>query len=136
MIDPVVKNLILSGRNLFPNIVLIEVNNFIKFSLYSDEHHHEIILTSSQMQADMRDVVFYSEGRLGTKITDSDLVDIAIGDEGLTVCFVLLCLLIGGLVYIMQATVHPVASNRDKTSVFKVKSIIVKVDALKFSIRD
>jgi hypothetical protein len=29
-----------------------------------------------------------------------------------------------------------VSSNKDKTSVFKVKSVIMKVDTLKFSIRD
>jgi hypothetical protein len=32
--------------------------------------------------------------------------------------------------------VHLVSANKDKTSVFKVKSVNVKVDSLKFSIRD
>jgi hypothetical protein len=36
----------------------------------------------------------------------------------------------------LQATIHLVSADKDKTSVFKVKSIKVKVDTLKFSIRD
>src|SRR5271170_7533116 len=35
-----------------------------------------------------------------------------------------------------QATVHLVSADKDKSSVFKVKNVIVKVDTLKFSIRD
>jgi hypothetical protein len=35
-----------------------------------------------------------------------------------------------------QATVHLVSADKDKSSVFKVKSVRVKVDSLKFSIRD
>jgi hypothetical protein len=37
---------------------------------------------------------------------------------------------------IIQATVHLVSAGKDKSSVFKVKNVIVKVDTLKFSIRD
>lgn len=36
----------------------------------------------------------------------------------------------------MQATVHLVSADKDKSSVFKVKNVRVKVDSLKFSIRD
>jgi hypothetical protein len=32
--------------------------------------------------------------------------------------------------------VHLVSADKDKSSVFKVKSVVVKVDTLKFSIRD
>jgi hypothetical protein len=35
-----------------------------------------------------------------------------------------------------QATVHLVSSDKDKSSVFKVKNVNVKVDSLKFSVRD
>ena len=35
-----------------------------------------------------------------------------------------------------QATVHLVSADKDRSSVFKVKSVRVKVDSLKFSIRD
>jgi Family of unknown function (DUF5923)/Protein of unknown function (DUF4449) len=76
-----VENLTLSGRNLFPNYISTEAQNYLKFSPYNalqDEQHHEFTLTFGQMQADMRDVAFY----------------------------------------------------------FKVKNVVVKVDTLKFSIRD
>ena len=36
----------------------------------------------------------------------------------------------------LQATVHLVSADKDTSSVFKVKSVRVKVDSLKFSIRD
>lgn len=36
----------------------------------------------------------------------------------------------------LQATIHLVSADKDKSSVFKVKSIRAKVDSLKFSIRD
>ena len=35
-----------------------------------------------------------------------------------------------------KATVHLVSADKDKSSVFKVKNVVVKVDTLKFSIRD
>jgi hypothetical protein len=47
-IDLVFENLTLSGRNLFPDVVSVEVHNFIRFSPYSaitDAHHHEFTLT-------------------------------------------------------------------------------------------
>jgi len=91
-IDLVVENLTLSGRNLFPNVVAvsIEVHNFIRFSPYSaitDEHHHKFTLTFEKMQADMRDVTFYFRKKTGIKMSDSGLVDVVLGGEGLTVSF-------------------------------------------------
>jgi len=121
-LDLVVENLTLSGRNLFPNVVSLEAHNFIKFSPYSaitDEQHHEFTLTFGQMQADMRDVAFYYRKKTGIpKLNDSGLADVVLGGDGLT------------------ATVHLVSSDKDKSSVFKVKKVVVKVDSLKFSIRD
>ncbi|KII83317.1 hypothetical protein PLICRDRAFT_180576 [Plicaturopsis crispa FD-325 SS-3] len=120
-LDLVVENLTLSGRNLFPNHVSLEAHNFVKFSPYdaiADEHHHEVTLTFAQIQADMRDVAFYFNKKSGMKLKDSGLADVVLGGSGLT------------------ATVHLVSSDRDPTSVFKVKNVSVKVDSLKFSIRD
>ncbi|KZP14441.1 hypothetical protein FIBSPDRAFT_912787 [Athelia psychrophila] len=121
-LDLVVENLTLSGRNLFPNVVSLEAHNFVKFSPYAtipDEGHHEFTFTFAQMQADMRDVAFYFRKKTGIpKLSDSGLADVVLGGEGLT------------------ATVHLVASTKDKSSVFKVKNVVVKVDTLKFSIRD
>ncbi|KAI0275464.1 hypothetical protein BC834DRAFT_840264 [Gloeopeniophorella convolvens] len=121
-LDLVVENLTLQGRNLFPNIVSIEAHNFMKFSPYntiSDVSHHEFTLTFGQIQADMRDVAFYFRKKTGIpKMTDSGLADVLLGGQGVT------------------ATVHLVSADKDKSSVFKVKNVNVKVDSLKFSIRD
>ncbi|KAI9510806.1 hypothetical protein F5148DRAFT_1176664 [Russula earlei] len=121
-LDLVVENLTLQGRNLFPNIVSIEVNNFMKFSPYNtidDISHHEFTLTLGHIQADMRDVAFCFRKKSGIpKLTDSGLADVLLGGHGLT------------------ATVCLVSADEDKSSVFKVKSVRVQVDSLKFSIRD
>ncbi|KIK23254.1 hypothetical protein PISMIDRAFT_100825 [Pisolithus microcarpus 441] len=121
-IDLVVENLTLQGRNLFPNIVTLDAHNFMKFSPYdtiSDEQHHEFEFKFAQMQADMRDVAIWYRKKTGfPKVEDSGIADVLIGGSGLT------------------ATVHLVSADKDKSSVFKVKSVHVKVDTLKFSIRD
>ncbi|KAI0028014.1 hypothetical protein K488DRAFT_90191 [Vararia minispora EC-137] len=121
-LDLVVENLTLQGRNIFPNIISMETHNFVKFSPYStiqDQNHHEFILTLGQIQADMRDVAFYFHRKTGIpKIKDSGLADVLLGGNGLT------------------ATVHLSSSDHDRSSVFKVKKVDVKVDAIKFSIRD
>ncbi|KAI0674595.1 hypothetical protein C8Q78DRAFT_1117563 [Trametes maxima] len=121
-VDMVIENLALSGRNLFPNFVSMEAHNFIKFSPYnaiSDENHHEFILTFGQIQADMRDVAFYFKKKSGfPKLSDSGLADVLLGGEGLTI------------------TAHVASADKDRSSVFKVKNVHVKVDTLKFSIRD
>ena len=114
------------------------MNNFMKFSPYNtidDLSHHEFTMTFGQIQADMRDVAFYFRKKTGIpKLSDSGLADVLVGGQGLTVCvpfpstsFTLTA---------SQATVHLISADKDKTSVFKVKSVHVKVDSLKFSIRD
>ncbi|OJT01692.1 hypothetical protein TRAPUB_7748 [Trametes pubescens] len=122
MLDLVIENLALSGRNLFPNVVSMEAHNFVKFSPYNaikDENHHEFILTLGQIQADMRDVAFYFKKKTGfPKLSDSGLADVLLGGEGLTI------------------TAHIVSADKDRSSVFKVKNVHVKVGTLKFSIRD
>lgn len=121
-LDLVLENLTLSGRNLFPNVVTFESHNYVKFSPYnsiSDDQHHEITLHFGQIQADMRDVAFYFHKKSGIpKIKDSGLADVLLGGEGLS------------------ATVHLASVSKDPSSVYKVKNVSVKVDTLKFSIRD
>ena len=93
-LDLVVENLTLSGKNLFPNIVAVEAHNYLEFSPYGigkdEANRHELIITLSQMQADMRDVAFYFERKSGIKMKDSGLADVVIGGEGLNVCLNLL----------------------------------------------
>lgn len=88
-LDLVVENLTLQGRNLFPNIVQLEVFNFVKFSPYNaitDDHQHKITFTLEQIQADMRDVAFYYHKKTGLpKMKDSGIADVLLGGEGLAV---------------------------------------------------
>jgi len=117
--------------------VSIEAHNFMKFSPYNtinDVSHHEFTLMFGHIQADMRDVAFYFRKKSGIpKLTDSGLADVLLGGHGLTVRILLL---IFPSPTALQATVHLVSADKDKSSVFKVKSVHVKVDSLKFSIRD
>ncbi|ESK85280.1 hypothetical protein Moror_11329 [Moniliophthora roreri MCA 2997] len=119
--DLVVENLTLSGRNLFPNTVEIETHNWVKFSPYPNinkTNRHEFILTMGQIQADLRDVAFYFRKKSGAiKIRDSGLADVVLGGEGMTV------------------TVH-LTNTSDPATLFAVKTVNVKLDTLKFSIRD
>ncbi|KAH6911282.1 hypothetical protein BKA70DRAFT_1220304 [Coprinopsis sp. MPI-PUGE-AT-0042] len=120
--DLVVENLTLQGRNLLPNIVALDVHNYVKISPYDsikDENHHKISFTLSQMQADMRDVAFYYHKKSGIpKMKDSGLADVLVGGEG------------------VSAHVTISSTTKDKSSVFRVDDVTVKVDSLKFSIRD
>jgi len=118
----VVENLTLSGPNLFPNIVTIEANNYMKFSPYStisDEGHHDLTLTFSHIQADLRDVAFYFRHKATPRISDSGLADIILGGKGLTV----------------SAHVRSAPSS-DKTSVFYIKDVEAKLGDISVAIRD
>lgn len=121
-IDLVVENLTLEGENMFPTIMSMEAHNFFRFSPYKkikDLRHHEFTITLEQMQADMRDVAFYFRKKTGIpRMRDSGLADIRFDGEGLMV------------------TIHLVSSDKDRRSVFKVKDVHVKVDSIKFNIRD
>ncbi|KAF9473113.1 hypothetical protein BDN70DRAFT_937687, partial [Pholiota conissans] len=121
-LDLVVENLTLQGRNLFPNIVALEANNFVKFSPYStieDDSRHHVKICLEQMQADMRDVAFYYRKKTGIpKMKDSGIADVVIGGHGL------------------NATIELTSARHDPRSVFKIHAIHVKVDTLKFAIRD
>ncbi|KAF8890527.1 hypothetical protein CPB84DRAFT_1816344 [Gymnopilus junonius] len=121
-LDLVVENLTLQSRNIFPNIVELEANNYVKFSPYNaitDDHRHRVKLTLEQMQADMRDVSFYYRKKTGIpRMRDSGIADVVIGGEGLS------------------AHIELVSVRKDPTSVFKVHNVHVKVDNLKFAIRD
>ncbi|OAX34933.1 hypothetical protein K503DRAFT_774020 [Rhizopogon vinicolor AM-OR11-026] len=120
--DVVIENITLQGRNMFPTIMSMEAHNFFKCSPYQtieDVRHHEFTITLEQIQADMRDVALYFRKKTGfPKLRDSGIADVILGGQGLTVM------------------IHLVSSDKDRSSVFKVKDVHVKVDTLKFSIRD
>ncbi|EJD40905.1 hypothetical protein AURDEDRAFT_153456 [Auricularia subglabra TFB-10046 SS5] len=121
-LDLVIENLTLQGRNLFPNVVEFQAQNYFKMSPYGsikDEQHHTINLNMTQIQADLRDVAFYYHKKTGfPKIRDQGLADVFLGGQGISV------------------KVKIASTSNDPTSVFKVKDVSVKVDALKFAIKD
>lgn len=100
----------------------MDAHNYLEFSPYDaipDREAHEVKFTFSQIQADMRDVAFYFHKKSGLpKIKDSGLADVFLGGEGLTV------------------KVHLVGAGKDTSSVFHVMNVAVKVESLKFSVRD
>jgi len=124
-IDLVIENLILSGPNLFPNVVELEAHNQFKFSPYEginktmDVHHHRLRLGLSQIQADIRDVSFAFRRKKGwPKISDRGLADVVIAGKGISV----------------EVDIETVHNRRD--SVFRVRNVKTQVDTLTFSIRD
>jgi hypothetical protein len=117
--------LILSGPNLFPNVVELEAHNQFKFSPYDginktmDIHHHRLRLGLSQIQADIRDVSFAFRRKKGwPKISDRGLADVVIAGKGISV----------------EVDIETVHNRRD--SVFRVRNVKTQVDTLTFSIRD
>ncbi|KAJ3757565.1 hypothetical protein EV360DRAFT_45784 [Lentinula raphanica] len=120
-LDLVLENLTLSAQNLFPNLVEVEVRNWARFGSASKDtttNKHSLHLHLSQIQTDMRDVAFYFRKKSGLpKLKDSGLADVLLGGDGLS------------------ATVH-LESSSDPTTLYDIKNIAVKVDTLKFAIRD
>ncbi|KAF5393156.1 hypothetical protein D9757_001352 [Collybiopsis confluens] len=127
-LDLVLENLTLSAKNLFPNMVEAEVRNFVRFGSgtatgkkdgkQTTSNKHTLHLHMSQIQTDMRDVAFYFRRKSGLpKLKDSGLADVLLGGDGLS------------------ATIHLVSSS-DPTTLFDIETVNVKVDTLKFAIRD
>lgn len=121
----VIENLILSGPNLFPNVVLLESFNSFTFSPYSninktlDIHHHKFRLGLSQIQADIRDVAFYFKRKSGwPKISDHGLADVIISGKGISV----------------DAEIESVEGKRN--DVYKVNHVKVDIDHMTWKIRD
>jgi len=121
-LDLVIENLTLQGRNLFPNIFEVQGSTFFKMSPYGsikDESHHSLTFTMSQIQADLRDCAFYYNKKSGfPKMHDQGLADVFLGGDGITI------------------KVKISSAPNDSGHVFYVKDVNVKVDALKFAIKD
>ncbi|ODN78898.1 hypothetical protein L202_04426 [Cryptococcus amylolentus CBS 6039] len=124
-IDLVIEGLVLSGPNLFPNIVHLESFNSFTFSPYPkinkgmDNQHHRFALSLSQIQADIRDVAFAFRRKSGwPRISDHGLADVVLAGKGISV----------------DVELESVENRRD--TVFKINHIKVSIDTLKFSIRN
>lgn len=121
-LDLVVENLILSGPNLFPNIVTLENHNFFQFSpsdRIRDRNHNRFKLGVQQIQADIRDVRFAFKKKSGfPRIKDSGLADVVIARNGISI----------------EVELETVENRRD--SVFVVRRVDTTIDELSFKLRD
>ncbi|KAL1405701.1 hypothetical protein Q8F55_007369 [Vanrija albida] len=121
-IDLVIENLILSGPNLFPNIVTIENHNYFKFSPFDsikDKSHHRFRIGLSQIQADIRNLRFAFRKKKGfPKMSDSGIADVVIARNGISV----------------DIEIETIENRKD--TVFKVRSVETSIDELSFKIRD
>ncbi|KAJ3744499.1 hypothetical protein DFH05DRAFT_1617521 [Lentinula detonsa] len=120
-LDLVLENLTMSTQNLFPNLVEVEVRNWARFgsgtvtrkketSKDIATNKHSLHLHLSQIQTDMRDVAFYFRKKSGLpKSKDSGVL--------------------------LEGNNSP-RSSSDPTTLYDMKNITVKVDTLKFAIRD
>lgn len=123
MIDIVIENLVLQGKNLLPNYVTFEAYNYFKYSPYNlikNNHKHDVKLELGQIQCDLRDVAFYVKKKIGfPRLQDAGLADIFLGGKG------------------VSAKVHlEVDSNSSSDRIFSVKSVKASVGTLKFNIRE
>ncbi|KAM0751353.1 hypothetical protein T439DRAFT_380336 [Meredithblackwellia eburnea MCA 4105] len=120
-VDVVIENLTLESQNLLPNVFELEARNYFKVSPYKsipDEGKHTFILSFAQVQADIKDVAFYINKKQGfPKLKDSGLADVFIGGKG-----------ISGKIHL--------ASTGRKDHAFRVMDVKIKIDKLKFAVRD
>ncbi|WVN90208.1 uncharacterized protein L203_105444 [Cryptococcus depauperatus CBS 7841] len=124
-IDLVIEGLVLSGPNLFPNIVHLESFNSFSFSPYPklnqtmDNQHHKFRLALSQVQADIRDVAFAFRRKTGwPRLSDHGVADVIIAGKGISV----------------DVELESIENRRD--TVFKTNFVKVNIDTLKFAIRN
>lgn len=102
----------------------------------TNTNRHSLHLHLSHIQTDMRDVAFYFRKKSGLpKLKDSGLADVLLGGDGLSVCFSRVVLKHRLTIRFSQATIH-LESSSDPTTLYDIKNIAVKVDTLKFAIRD
>lgn len=120
-IDLVIENLTLEAANIIPNIIEMEVKNYFKLSAYdqiANNNKHSFWISFEQIQTDLKDVAFYFKKKSGfPRISDSGLADVFIGGNGIS------------------GKIHLESTGR-KHHVFKVRDVDVKIDNLKFKIRD
>ncbi|KAH8916527.1 hypothetical protein BT69DRAFT_767547 [Atractiella rhizophila] len=119
-LDLVIENLTLEAQNLLPNVIEMEIKNWIKLSPYKDikdQRQHSFWLSFGQCQADLRDVAFYIRKKSFPKLSDSGIADVVLSGKG-----------ISGKVHI--------ESHDGPGRVFNVVNVKCKVDKLKFAIRE
>ncbi|GAA5906426.1 uncharacterized protein JCM6883_004476 [Sporobolomyces salmoneus] len=120
-VDLVVENLTLESANLLPNLFELEARNYFKLSPYDnlgDVSKHSFWVSFSQVQTDLKDVAFYIKKKTGfPKLTDSGYADVFLGGKGLS------------------GKVHLESTGR-RDHAFKVVDVKIKIDKLKFAVRE
>ncbi|GAA5833009.1 hypothetical protein JCM3766R1_000397 [Sporobolomyces carnicolor] len=120
-IDLVLENLTLESANLLPNLFELEARNYFKLSPYDnlgDVSKHSFWVSFSQVQCDLKDVAFFIKKKTGfPKLTDSGYADVFLGGKGLS------------------GKVHLESTGR-RDHAFKVVEVKIKIDKLKFAVRD
>ncbi|GAA5986554.1 hypothetical protein JCM11641_003673 [Rhodosporidiobolus odoratus] len=120
-VDLVIENLTLETANLLPNIFEIEARNYFKLSPYDnlgDVSKHSFWVSFNQVQCDLKDVAFYINKKTGfPKLKDSGYADVFLGGKGLS------------------GKVHIESTGR-KNHAFKVIETKIKIDKLKFAVRE
>ncbi|GAA5973135.1 hypothetical protein JCM3765_006444, partial [Sporobolomyces pararoseus] len=120
-VDLVLENLTLESANLLPNLFELEARNYFKLSPYEnlgDVSKHSFWISFSQVQCDLKDVAFYIKKKTGfPKISDSGYADVFLGGKGLS------------------GKVHLESTGR-RDHAFKVVEVKIKIDKLKFAVRD
>jgi len=126
-VDLVIENLTVQAQNLLPNILEVDAHNYFKISAYKsigDVNKHNIKLTLSQIQTDMRDVHFFINKKQGfPRLKDQGTADVTLSGNGLTVTVHL------------EAGSSPSSRSKESTPVYTVKTVKAKVDKLNFAIR-
>lgn len=121
-LDLVVENLILSGPNLFPNIVTLENHNFFQFAPSGnirDRNHNRFKLGVQQIQADIRDVRFAFKKKSGfPRLKDSGIADVVVARQGISI----------------EVELETVEDRPD--TIFVVRRVNTTVDELSFKLRD
>lgn len=120
-VDLVIENLTLESKNMLPNILELEATNHFKLSQHkeiSNNNRHNVVINFSQIQCDLKDVAFYYKKKTGfPKMSDSGLLDVLIGGEGLS------------------GQIH-LASSAAKHRIFDIKDVTVKMHQSKITIHD
>ncbi|GAA6063477.1 hypothetical protein JCM10212_006339 [Sporobolomyces blumeae] len=120
-VDLVIENLTLETANILPNLFELESRNYFKLSPYDnlgDVSKFSFWLSFSQVQTDLKDVAFYIKKKTGfPKLTDSGYADVFLGGKGLS------------------GKIHLESTGR-RDHAFKVVEVKVKIDKLKFAVRD
>ncbi|BFZ59546.1 hypothetical protein YB2330_000557 [Saitoella coloradoensis] len=122
MVDAVIENLVLESENLFPNILEVKADNYIRYSArkaINNVNHHRVTVHMEQIQMDLRDVAYYIKKKSGfPSVRDTGIIDIFLGGEGLS-----------ATVTLADATAL------DRTSFFKVERVDVKINNLKLKLK-